>query len=143
MTTFSTDETSNAEFDYAIVTLTEDRAKGIAKATSLFKSNKESHPELVEMYFRDLADCTFFSAQELAGDEAEVEDLLEAEEAEAFETKGWVELPENFEEPLEHMTGEVYLVVGNDYFYWHVLPDTSAIKIETQTIPFDVLNQIL
>jgi len=145
--TFSSDEYSDANFEYALVILDDEAMKAIADKMSLVETWRAANPDLVEVSFRDTL-CTFHEGAPFWNSEGDLN--VDKKTRKHFEDFGWCFLPDGF--PMPGRVGPeensvdaaddsdaIYLVVGTTYFHWHALLCHLSITIDSESLDKDVL----
>ncbi len=142
METWSTDEHSKEEYDYAIFKMESNEAKLIAQKLNLYKVMRDSDSELRSMSFRahgtDL-EPEFYASSIWNGN---MPDDIET----ALDKEGWASverLDPDITPRAAHASNGIYLVIEDEGFYWRTYPPDSMIQIETQLLPREILSRVL
>jgi hypothetical protein len=140
--TTKSDEGSDSWAEYAIVEIGAELAEEIRKATRTYQDALRDHPNLSAMSFYDSAP-DFYS---WADSDKLAKALGPAKEI-AFEKKRWVRVSTKFE--LTDVGCDASrddncrLVIVRDGFFWKANEKHSPISVETQKLPFRILEDIL
>lgn len=146
METFSTDEYTKEEYDYAIFKMEAYEAGLIAQKMNMYKFIKDSDPDLRAMSFKaydnDL-ECEFFSSEIWMRDK---ENIMSKEIEKGLDKDGWVtteRIDPDITPRYAQAPNGIYLVLEDDGFFWRAYPQNSLIQIETQSLPREVLSRVL
>ena len=118
---------------YAIVTLSDEARKEVL-------ARRELH-QMVKSRDADLWDLTFWGIPGEFYDDLNIEDLLTDEQHAAFESKDWVVLPDDFEDPVVDAarTECDRMVITVDGFYWKAIAKHTDVYVETATMPYEAV----
>lgn len=143
MHTFPQVEYDESEYDYAIVKIEEAEAKLISTYYQLFDITKDEVPELLELVLKDNnVVCEFYPS-----DGNLYEKVVAPELAATLDMQGWVTIPDDTALPVSsrdaHVPSHCYLIIQDNGFYWQATPQDSLHRIDTESLPIELLAQII
>lgn len=140
MKTYSTSEYEKEDYDLAIADIGESDAKYLATLMNGFKEAREKSPDLIFSHFKATVRAAFFRESLFEGDE--LDELLDD-----MEDNGWIEIPKDIELPFEESDAQdpelLHLLLTDEGFAWRAFPEGSDVTIDTETVPYSVLSQLI
>lgn len=141
----SSDPYATADYDYAVVKIEEPEAKKLITYLKMFDANRAIVPELEQMTFEEAGvECEFYPWDIWDHDD---KDVMPVEFRKAMEDKGYFVIPDDYSLPFTpkdaHAPDKTYLQVSEDGFWWHSWPQMMDFSVDTETVPREILSQVL
>lgn len=143
--TFSSDEYTNAEYDFMVVKIEEFEARILSGYLNLFDMSKRMNPTLLEMAFSvEDVEAEFFPCTIWEVDDS---DVMPDELQEKLDDDNWAIIPEKMELPFTprdaHLPEDVYLIVNEHGFFWRAHPYEGSLQIDSELLPRSILSQVI
>lgn len=152
MKTHSPDSTHNSNYDYAIFKMEAIEARLLMQKFNVFKLNKASDPILTDMLFnvRDCSEltCEFYSC-DIWDDDENDRDIMPTKVREDLDKQGW-SIIDSIHDLKKDITPRgalspelIFLNIYTLGWFWRARPRAGSPHVETQLLPFELLQQVL
>jgi hypothetical protein len=143
MSTSSSDEHINENYDYAIVKIEDSEARRLAEIIKHYESAKQTDATLMLMTYSAVdIECEFYTFSD--DPENDIKRFPDGAQKVLNDGSGYFVLPDDFVVPEISLDPQYLLaIVGEDGFWWQAFPGASYITIDTATLPKHLLSQIL
>lgn len=156
---FSNNEHDNGDYDYAVLRLTDELAKSLARELREIQELRKSLVDLIQLVFEDSGNYLSFYSNGIftknrqnvvdttIDDDFCLEAVLSPEELKHWEENQWCILRDTFilppqEEELSYT--DCYRTIHNDGFYWEVHPPyVESLIVETYMLDQEILTKVM